>query len=156
MLTEVIERHTLPAAQDRQVPALKYKSEPILHLLAAKRALNERDFEAAREHLREVIRQNDRMTEAHNLLGVLFEMNEDYDQARKCYGRAIAIDSSYEPAQQNMRRIFELFQFGASKEPVESREVAPISRFLSTTLAICSSLNAKACVLHGSHRRFSN
>ena len=122
LLTEVIERHTLPAAQDRQVTSLKYKSEPSLHLLAAKRALNERDFETAREHLREVIRQNDRMTEAHNLLGVLFEMNEDYDQARKCYGRAIAIDSSYEPAQQNMRRIFELFQFGASNEPLNLGE----------------------------------
>ena len=122
LLTEVIERHILPAAQDRRVSALKYKSEPSLHLLAAKRAINERDFELAREHLREVIRQNDRMTEAHNLLGVLFEMNKDFDQARKCYGRAIAIDSSHEPAQQNMRRIFELFQFGASEEPVNLGE----------------------------------
>jgi DNA-binding NtrC family response regulator len=119
VLNEVIERHghALPAAQDRRVTALRYKSEPTLHLLAAKRAINDRDFDLAREHLREVIKQNDRMVEAHNLLGVLFEMSENYDEAKKCYGRAIAIDSHYEPAQQNMRRIFDLFNFGASKEP---------------------------------------
>ncbi len=39
------------------------------------------------------------------------------DEAEKCYRCAIAIDSRYEPAQQNIRRIFELFHFGASKEP---------------------------------------
>jgi hypothetical protein len=36
--------------------------------------------------------------------------------------RAIAIDSRYEPAQQNIRRIFELFHFGASKEPINLGE----------------------------------
>ena len=119
LLNEVIERyaHALPAAQDRQVTALKHKSEPGFHLLAAKRALNNRDFDFAREHLREVIKRNDRMIEAYNLLGVLFEMSENYDEAEKCYGRAIAIDSRYETAQQNIRRIFELFHFGISKEP---------------------------------------
>ena len=119
VLNEVIERHerAMPAAQERRVAALKYRSEPSFHLLAAKRAINNRNFDLAREHLGEVIRQNDRMTEAHNLLGILFEMSEDYDEARKCYGRSIAIDSLYEPAQQNMRRIFDLFNFGASKEP---------------------------------------
>ena len=50
------------------------------------------------------------------MAGVLFEMNEDYDGAKKYYGRAIALDKNYEPAQQNMRRIFELFNFGSSKE----------------------------------------
>lgn len=119
VLNEIIERHehAMPAGQGRRVTPLRYKSEPALHLLAAKRAINDRDFDRAREHLREVIKQNDRMTEAHNLLGVLFEMSENYDEAKKCYGRAIAIDSRYEPAQQNMRRIFDLFHFGASKEP---------------------------------------
>jgi DNA-binding NtrC family response regulator len=116
LLSEVLARHALPGAPDRPATALKYKSEPSLHLLAAKRALNDRDFDLAREHLREVIKQNDRIVEPHNLLGVLFEMNDDYDQAKKCYGRAIAIDSSYEPAQQNMRRLFDLFHFGSSKE----------------------------------------
>jgi Flp pilus assembly protein TadD len=84
-------------AADLPRAALTYKATPHLHLLAAKRAINRREFDLARKHLAEVIKQNDRMVEAHNLLGVLFEMNQEYDTARKCYGRAIAIDSSYEP-----------------------------------------------------------
>src|SRR5262249_300980 len=117
LVKEVIQRHAHVAPPDLPRAGLTYKGDPSLHLLAAKRAINNREFDLARKHLAEVIKQNDRMVEAHNLLGVLFEMNQEYDTARKCYGRAIAIDSRYEPAQQNMRRIFELFQFGSSKEP---------------------------------------
>ena len=117
LLNEVIERHAPSPSQDRKSSAPKYRAEPNIHLLAAKRAINNREFDVARGHLAEVIRQNDRMIEAHNLLGVLFEMKHEYGIAKKCYGRAISIDSRYEPAQQNMRRLFELFQFGSSKEP---------------------------------------
>jgi DNA-binding NtrC family response regulator len=117
LLDEVIERHAPLTAQDPITTPLKYKAEPNMHLLAAKRAINNREFDAARAHLAEVIKQNDRMIEAHNLLGVLFEMQNDFSLARRCYGRALAIDSQYEPAQQNMRRLFELFQFGSSNEP---------------------------------------
>jgi len=53
-----------------------------------------------------------------NLAGVFFEMQEDYDRARKFYGKALKYGPYYEPAQQNMRRIFELFHFGSSKEPM--------------------------------------
>jgi DNA-binding NtrC family response regulator len=121
ILNEVIERHALPP-QERRLGGPKYKAEPNIHLLAAKRAINNREFEEARGHLAEVIKQNERMIEAHNLLGVLFEMKHEYSIAKRCYGRAIAIDSNYEPAQQNMRRLYELFQFGSSKEPVNLGE----------------------------------
>jgi DNA-binding NtrC family response regulator len=122
LLTEVIERHASSPSQDRKSSEPKYRAEPNIHLLAAKRAINNREFDLARGHLAEVIKQNDRMIEAHNLLGVLFEMKQEYSVAKRCYGRAIAIDSQYEPAQQNMRRLFELFQFGSSKEPVNLGE----------------------------------
>ena len=39
------------------------------------------------------------------------------EEAKRCYGRAIALDKNFEPAQANMRRIFELFNFGSSNEP---------------------------------------
>jgi DNA-binding response OmpR family regulator len=118
LLNEVIQRHAvaMPPARGRRPVPPKYRAEPTLHLLAAKRAINNREFDLARDHLAEVIKQNDCMIEAHNLMGVLFEMKHEYAIAKRCYGRAIAIDSNYEPAQQNMRRIFELFHFGASKE----------------------------------------
>jgi len=122
LLNEVIERHAPPPVQNRKPSAPKYKAEPNIHLLAAKRAINNREFDEARGHLAEVIKQNDRMIEAHNLLGVLFEMKNEYGIAQRCYGRAIAIDSKYEPAQQNMRRLYELFQFGSSKEPINLDE----------------------------------
>ena len=44
-------------------------------------------------------------------------MLDDYDKAKKYYGQAIKLDKHYEPAQQNMRRLFELQHFGSSSEP---------------------------------------
>lgn len=88
------------------------------HIVTAQRLLNLRDFPRAQKHLVRALELNDKSAEAFNLTGVLFEMKEDYDRAKKYYGQAIKLDNRYEPAQQNMRRIFELFQFGSSKEPV--------------------------------------
>jgi DNA-binding response OmpR family regulator len=122
LLNEVIERHALPSLPPLPRTAPIYRGDPALHLFAAKRAINNREFDVARGHLAEAIKQNDHMIEAHNLLGVLFEMKHEYAIAKQCYGRAIAIDSKYEPAQQNMRRIFDLFHFGSSKEPVNLGE----------------------------------
>ena len=56
-------------------------------------------------------------------------MQEDYDRARKLYGKAIKYGPYYEPAQQNMRRIFELFHFGSSQEPVSMGEDEVSSHF---------------------------
>jgi DNA-binding response OmpR family regulator len=53
----------------------------------------------------------------HNLLGLLTELREDFSGARKHYGKAISLHSKYAPAQQNMRRLFELSEFGRSDEP---------------------------------------
>jgi DNA-binding response OmpR family regulator len=53
-----------------------------------------------------------------NLLGVLYETRREWRLARKFYGKAIAFDGHYEPAQKNMRRLYELYQFGRSQEPV--------------------------------------
>jgi tetratricopeptide (TPR) repeat protein len=53
---------------------------------------------------------------------VLAEVLEDYDKAKKYYGQAIKLDKNYEPAQQNMRRLFEVDHFGSSKEPVNLGE----------------------------------
>jgi tetratricopeptide (TPR) repeat protein len=60
---------------------------------------------------------NSKSVEALNLAGVLSEMLDDPDKAKKYYGQAIKLDKNYEPAQQNMRRLFELQHFGASSEP---------------------------------------
>ena len=84
----------------------------------AKRLINLQQFDAAAEKITEALRLDDRSPEAHNLRGVLHEICGDLDGARKAYGRAIKLDSHHEAAQQNMRRIFELFNFGRSEETI--------------------------------------
>lgn len=82
----------------------------------AKRLLNLQDFARAKVHLVRALELKSN-AEAFNLAGVFFEMQEDYERAKKHYGQAIKLDKHYEPAQQNMRRIYELFHFGSSQEP---------------------------------------
>ncbi len=86
-------------------------------LRCAKRAINLRDFPAARRNLVSALEINPDSPQALNLAGVMFEMREEYDQARRYYGRAIKVNKDFEPAQSNMRRIYELFHFGSSQEP---------------------------------------
>jgi DNA-binding response OmpR family regulator len=88
------------------------------YLRCAKRAINLRDFAAAKRNLIKSLELNPGSPLAMNLSGVMFEMREDYEQAKRYYGHAIKLDKNFEPAQQNMRRIFELFHFGSSNEPV--------------------------------------
>ncbi len=87
------------------------------HFLEAKRLINLQLFDAAWKHLARALELNAGSPEALNLAGIYFEMQEDFDRARKLYGKAIKFGPYFEPAQQNMRRIYELFHFGASKEP---------------------------------------
>jgi len=93
-----------------------------VHIASAKRCLNLRAFANARLHLVKALELNPKSVEAFNLAGVLSELLEDYGKARKCYGQAIKLDKNYEPAQQNMRRLFEVDRFGSSKEPVNLGE----------------------------------
>jgi len=53
----------------------------------------------------------------HNLMGLLTELGGDFNGARRHYGKAIRIDSHFAAAQQNMRRLYELREFGKSNEP---------------------------------------
>jgi Flp pilus assembly protein TadD len=53
----------------------------------------------------------------HNLMGLLAELRADLPTARRHYGNAISLDRKFDPAQQNMRRLYELREFGHSNEP---------------------------------------
>jgi DNA-binding response OmpR family regulator len=109
IVTEIITRH---AQDDSTVETFD------AHIVAAKRCLNLHAFAKARLHLATALELNVKSVEAFNLAGVLAELLEDYDKAREYYGQAINLDKNYEPAQQNMRRLFEVDHFGTSKEPV--------------------------------------
>jgi FixJ family two-component response regulator len=114
IVTEILKRHN---GQD-EPPAETFSA----HIVAAKRCLNLRAFAKARLHLVKALELNSKSAEAFNLAGVLAEVLEDYDKAKKFYGQAIKLDKRYEPAQQNMRRLFEVDHFGSSKEPVSLGE----------------------------------
>ena len=97
------------------------KKEPLAddfptQLAEAKRLLNLRVFEQAWKHLARALELNSQSPDALNLAGVYFEMNKDYDRARKLYGKARsrARPLLHEPAQQNMRRIPNSFTSGSS------------------------------------------
>ena len=85
-------------------------------LREAKRLINLQRFDAAAGEVAAALGLDDRSPEAHNLRGILYEIAEDYDAAKRSYGRAIRLDSCHEAAQQNMRRLYELFNFGGSQE----------------------------------------
>lgn len=90
------------------------------YLRCAKRAINLRDFTAAKRDLIKALELNSDSPQAMNLVGVMLEMREEYEQAKRYYGQAIKLDKHFEPAQQNMRRMFELFNFGSSEEPINT------------------------------------
>jgi DNA-binding response OmpR family regulator len=114
IVSEILKRHT--GQDDSSAETFS------AHIVAAKRCLNLRAFGKARLHLVKALELNAKSAEAYNLAGVLAEVLEDYDHAKKYYGQAIKLDKKYEPAQQNMRRLFEVDHFGSSKEPVNLGE----------------------------------
>ena len=90
-----------------------------------RQALHIADLDGAQMLLEAVSQQrNLQAAEYFNLLGVLYEAQRKWRLARKCYGRAISTESKYEPAQANMRRLYELHTFGKSSQPVMLSEQA--------------------------------
>ncbi|HXO96288.1 MAG TPA: response regulator, partial [Chthoniobacterales bacterium] len=90
IVAEILDRH---ARQDDS-PGETFSAR----LVAAKRCLNLHAFAKARLHLAKALELNSKSAEAFNLAGVLAELFEDYDKAKKYYGRAINLDKNYEPA----------------------------------------------------------
>jgi len=115
LVAEIMARHisVVPSTYQEPVPDT-FAGQ----LSEAKRLLNLQLFQPAWPHLARAMELNPQSPEALNLAGVYFEMQEDYERAKKLYGKAIKYGPYFEPAQQNMRRIFELFHFGSSEEPV--------------------------------------
>ncbi len=88
------------------------------HLRCAKRALNLRDFEAAKRSLKNALRLDDRSAEGFNLAGVVAELSGDFRIAARYYEQALRINKDFTPAQQNAKRINELAQSGTSNQSI--------------------------------------
>jgi DNA-binding response OmpR family regulator len=85
-----------------------------------RRALRLADYSSAESLLEKAAdRKNQHTAEYFNLLGVLYEAHHKWRLARKCYGKSISADKRFEPAQANLRRLYELQTYGRSHEPVK-------------------------------------
>jgi DNA-binding response OmpR family regulator len=70
-----------------------------------KRSIGRQHFDAAIEHVRKAISLDPTRPEAFNLLGILMEVRGNFSEAQEQYRAALALDSSYEPAQKNLHRL---------------------------------------------------
>src|SRR3954464_3423544 len=53
-----------------------------------------------------------------NLAGVVCQAQGQWRRARSCYGKAMRVGGSYAPAEQNLRRVYELYTFGRTSLPI--------------------------------------
>ncbi|HUU96720.1 MAG TPA: response regulator [Phycisphaerae bacterium] len=95
LVRKVLDRDALQAEHARDYHA---------HLELAKKCINQRQFDAAREHVRQAIAADSTKPEGFNLLGVLLEMGGEKLEAQKDYRAALALDPTYKPANENLDR----------------------------------------------------
>ena len=55
--------------------------------------------------------ENPNVPEPHNLLGIYYEFNENYDLARKHYRIAYVLNPTYKPSSENLERVSTLFLY---------------------------------------------
>jgi DNA-binding response OmpR family regulator len=88
-------------------------------LTRVRKSLRLADYDNAEAMLMKAAdRRNISTAEYFNLLGVLYEAQKKWRLARKCYSKAVAADARYDPAQANMRRLYELQTLGRSTQAV--------------------------------------
>jgi DNA-binding response OmpR family regulator len=124
VVDEVLRRHedrqAGPAEPSRADGPVTAASQFTAHLAQAKRALNRRWFDQAEVFLKQAVALHPGSAEAHNLMGVLYELRREHDASYREYRAALKADKHYEPARHNMQRYYERFTFGRSEIPVDT------------------------------------
>jgi len=85
-------------------------------LMRIRKAMRASDFATAETLLMKAADLAEKDAAYFNLLGILYESRRQWRLAQKFYGKSIRANGKYAPAQQNMRRIYELNTFGRSNE----------------------------------------
>jgi DNA-binding response OmpR family regulator len=84
-----------------------------------RKSLRHADLDDAESLLAVAAERREMETAAYfNLLGVLYESQHRWRLARRCYGKAVAANPNYEPAQTNDRRLGEMIRYGRTDRPV--------------------------------------
>lgn len=106
-----------PLLDAPNAPATPFDYQEVLNRI--RRAMRSEDFASAESLLSKAADRKEQHSAAYfNLLGVLYEVQRKWRLAKKCYGKAMRADKKYLPAQANIRRIYELYTFGHSKQSV--------------------------------------
>jgi len=63
--------------------------------------------------------------ECMNALGVICELQREWKKARRAYCKAMRRDRRYAPAEQNIRRLYELNTFGRTSIPIQLGDERP-------------------------------
>jgi len=96
IIDNVIKRKALIAAE------IKTFQE---YLEFGKKCILEKNYDSAKEYLKKAISENLEAPEPQNLLGVLYEYENDRLTAEKHYRTALELDPTYKPALENLDRI---------------------------------------------------
>ncbi len=74
-----------------------------LHQIAEQ--LNHKNIQCAYKAISEAMATHMDAPEPHNLLGIYYELKNDYILARKHYRAAYALDPTYKPVRKNLERL---------------------------------------------------
>lgn len=77
-----------------------------------KRHISDRNFNDSRKTVQKAIGADPTQPEAYNLLGVLFEIKNDWLEAQKFYRLALDVDPTFKPALVNLERTTSWDKFG--------------------------------------------
>ena len=75
------------------------------YLEFGKKCILEKNFDSAKEYLKKAIAENLEAPEPQNLIGILYEYEDDLLTAEKHYRAALELDPTYKPALENLNRV---------------------------------------------------
>ena len=75
------------------------------YLEFGKKCILEKNFDKAKEYIKKAIAENLEVPEPQNLIGILYEYEDDLLTAEKHYRAALELDPTYKPALENLNRV---------------------------------------------------
>lgn len=78
------------------------------YLQFAKKQIVDKDYDGAMESLKDAIGLDPLKAEPHNIMGTIHEIRKEFEEAKKHYKAALALDPGYLQAQRNLVRVNEI------------------------------------------------
>jgi|GEM_PF-732572 len=120
VVAEILARRSESMPNSSKDVVVTAQSEFAAKLDRSKRAFRRGAFDEAEVFLRQALALDTDSAEAHNLLGVLYEIRHQSRYACRHYRAALKADWRYGPARNNIRRIARRTFFGGGSEPFDT------------------------------------